>query len=385
MLRRLKEYFSGFLVGAADIVPGVSGGTMLFLLGLSERTFGAISKISPKSIAALLRRLFGKTGENQDCGRIKGFLADASSLEITYLARLACGDITAIILLSGVIKFLLEKQFSNAYAFFFGLIVTSTVFAAKMITVRKPLFVAHFLIGAIITVGITSYVDPSASVRQKSDNYKAIYEANAATNQNGDGSIAADSKPAAQSARLKYTGHYTAGEMAAAAAAGAGAISVMILPGLSGSLVLILTGQYYEILSAVSKLKTLQLDYFVFLSIVAMGMAIGVSISSRIVKHLFKRFYNGTIAVMVGLTAGSLYAIWPFKEALVIDRYVKEAGGITVIKDAVIHTNVNIIPSEATSIALSIIFCALGAGLMLILDRYARRGGGKPEAVGRRL
>jgi putative membrane protein len=154
------------------------------------------------------------------------------------------------------------------------------------------------------------------------------------------------------------------------AIAGAVAISAMILPGLSGSLVLILLGQYYEVISAISGLKSLQLDYFVFLTAVGLGMIFGILAFARVIKFVFERFYNGTVAVLIGLTAGSLYALWPFKKFVTLDLYQKGAGGIELVKDVVVQTNANILPADLPSILIPLLFCGIGVAVMVVLDRY---------------
>jgi len=379
----LKEIVSGFLVGTANIIPGVSGGTLLFLLGLYGRTLGAISKFNAKSLAALLRSACGTAFSNRRKENLKLLGEQAQALDIPFIIRLLAGAAAAIILLSGLMEFLLEKQFSNTYAFFLGLILMSAAMSVKMMKKVKPVHVIHVVIGAAITVAITASVDPSIGVKLKSERYEREY-AEAVTQAKSTGS-ALSAEPATEhnaaksggSTRLKYTGRYTVAEFAAATAAGAVAICAMILPGLSGSLVLILLGKYHEVISAISGLKTLQLDYAVFLAIMAVGMGIGLLAFARLVNFVFKRFYDGTVAVMIGLILGSLYALWPFKRIVVMNQYVKAQGGITLIKDAVIRTNANILPDNATTAVFALVFCGIGIGIMVLLDRF---GSAKDEA-----
>ncbi|MDR2692648.1 MAG: DUF368 domain-containing protein [Chitinispirillales bacterium] len=375
----VKEIFSGFVVGIANIIPGVSGGTLLFLLGLYERTINAINNVKPSALLTLLRGSRGKT-------RVSGlrrntFMDEANVLGFPFLARLLIGAGAAILFLSGLMKYLLDKHFSNTFAFFFGLIAVSTVLSIKMLNKVKPFLIVHFLIGAAITVGVTLAVNPADNVQKKSNYYESVIKDNGKGGQSstksvdnkGSSAVSAkkgDSGHAAPSQRFKYAGRYTPKEMAFGALAGAIAISAMILPGLSGSLVLILLGQYYEIISAISGLKSLQLDYIAFLTAVGMGMLFGILAFARVIKFVFERFYNGTIAVLIGLTAGSLYALWPFKKFVEMELYTKGADGITLVKDAVVQTNANILPPNTQLILPALLFCALGVGIMIVLDRY---------------
>jgi putative membrane protein len=386
MLTYIKEIGSGFIVGVANIIPGVSGGTLLFLLGLYERTLGALSKFNAKSVTALLRSAFKTIFSSKRKESLKLLGEQAQALDIPYIIRLLAGAAAAIILLSGLMEYLLETHFSSTYAFFFGLILMSAVLSVKMMKRIKPIHLIHIVIGAAITVLITASVDPATTAKKKSERYEEEYAESVVSSAKSTGStVSAELAESAvtaenratkpESARFKYTGRYTAWEIAVASAAGAIAICVMILPGLSGSLILILLGQYHEVISAISGLKTLQLDYVVFLTIMAIGMGFGLLAFARLVNFVFKRFYDDTVAVMIGLILGSLYALWPFKKVVVEDLYVKTQSGITFMKGEVIETNMNILPPDVTTGLLALLFCGVGIVIMVLLDRH----GGKHE------
>ena len=369
MLTYIKEFGSGFIVGVANIIPGVSGGTLLFLLGLYERTLGALSKFNAKSVTALLSSAWKTIFSSKRKENLKLLGEQAQVLDIPYIIRLLAGAAAAIILLSGLMEYLLEAHFSTTYAFFFGLILMSAVLSVKMMKRIKPVHVIHIVIGAAVTVLITASVDPATTAKNKSDRYEKEYAELAISST--ESAVTAENRAAkSESTRFKYTGRYTALEIAVASAAGAIAICVMILPGLSGSLILILLGQYHEVISAISGLKTLQLDYVVFLTIMAIGMGFGLLAFARLVNFVFKRFYDDTVAVMIGLILGSLYALWPFKKIVVMDLYVKAQNGITFVKDAVIETNTNILPPNVTTGLLALLFCGVGVGIMVLLEKY---------------
>jgi len=373
MFRWVKEIWSGFLVGTANIIPGVSGGTLLFLLGLYERSISALSNFKAASVAALLRSGCGALFSNRRAENLRQFAEQAKTLDIPFLIRLGAGAGAAILLLSGLMKFLLETQFANTYAFFFGLIVLSTILSFKMLKAKKPVFLIHFIIGAAITVAVTAAFDPAADAREKSEHYRKISEAamvdkTSASNETGESTAADQTK---QRAILKYTGQYTGKELATAAASGAIAVCAMILPGLSGSLVLVLMGRYYDVISAVSGLKTLQLDYILFLTVFAAGMGVGLLAFARVIDFVFKRFYNDTIALLIGLMAGSLYALWPFKQTVTMDLYEKSAQGITLTQNVIIQTNINALPESAASLLLALLFCGIGTAIMIVLEKYS--------------
>lgn len=123
---------------------------------------------------------------------------------------------------------------------------------------------------------------------------------------------------------------------------GALAISATILPGVSGSLVLILLGTYFDVISAISELKSFHWETFVFLGIFGLGVIFGGLLFARLVSFVLYRCYNATMAFLGGLMIGSLYALWPFKETvLMAQQYVKQAGEIICLDNVAVQTNSN--------------------------------------------
>ncbi|MFP4681863.1 MAG: DUF368 domain-containing protein [Chitinispirillaceae bacterium] len=358
----LKDLWAGFLVGVANIIPGVSGGTLLLVLGMYERVIGLLSGFKASSGIKLLHHGSGFLFSSRRKDHLHGFIQTAKALDLLFLTRVLLGTAGAILLLSGLMKFLLEKQFSNTYAFFFGLIVISTLISVRMLKTRKLVHLLHFAVGAVLTVAISASVNPAENARVKSEHYKNISESNSAhpTAQNA----------VVESSRFKYLGHYSVGEFSMSAASGAVSVSAMILPGISGSLVLILMNQYYEVISAVSGLKSLQLDYILFLGLFGGGMVAGLLLFARLVNFVFRRFHDSTMALLIGLMAGSLYALWPFKKAVVMDQYVRTSEGISLVENAVVYTNINILPQDLWSLLSAVILCAAGAGIMVLLGKY---------------
>jgi putative membrane protein len=332
---------------------------------LYERTIAAISRFKGKNVIPLLQYGFRIIFSNRRKDNLKLFADQAQSLDIPFLIRLLTGVGSAILLLSALMKYLLENHYSNTFAFIFGLITISAILSTRMLKVKKPLYIIHFLTGIAIAVIVISSVDPSVNTKIKSDNYKARLEASELVMTNPD---------ARPDVRLKYLNHYTARELTIAGGSGAVAICATIMPGPSGSLVLILLGQYHEALTAISGLRSLQLDYFVFLAIMAMGMGIGMLLFSRVINYVLKRFYNGAVAFMIGVTAGSLYALWPFKQTIIMDKYVKQAGEISLIKNAAVQTNINIFPNDIAIILPALLFFFIGVAIMATLYWYGMRG-----------
>ncbi len=362
MFSWLKVLWSGFLVGVANIIPGVSGGTLLLVLGMYQRVIGVLSGFKAANSVKLLRHGWGILFSSRRKEHLKDFIQTAKALDILFLVILLLGAAVAILSLSDLMKLLLEIQFANTFAFFFGLIVVSTLISVKMLKKRKPVYLVHFLVGAALTIAVTAAVNPADKAKLKSDQYKKISETSAVQTESNEN--------ATESTRFKYTGHYSVGDLSMSAASGAVSVSAMILPGISGSLVLILMNQYYEVISAVSGLKTFQLDYVLFLGVFAAGMVVGLLLFARLVNFVFSRFHDSTMALLIGLMAGSLYALWPFKEAVIMDQYVKTSGGISVVENAIVYTNVNILPQNWLSLLSALVLCGIGAGIMVLLAKY---------------
>ena len=361
MLKWFNEIGSGFIVGTTDIIPGISGGTVLFLLGLYERTIAAISHIKPAALITLIRHAVGIVFGKNRKGSFRKFTQHAQLLDLPFLTRLLTGVVTAILLLSSLLKYMLENHYSYTFAFIFGLILASVVFATRMLKVKKPIHIIHFITGVAVAVMVISSVNPIDTAVAKSERYRIRFEETVTVEQ-------------PESPRFKYAGVYSAKELAVAGMSGAVAICATIMPGPSGSLVLILLGQYYEALTAISNLKTLQLDYFAFLAVMAMGMGIGMLAFSRVINYVLKRFYNGAVAFMIGVTTGSLYALWPFKAFEVLSLYQKEPNGAIILNEfVVVRTNTPIIPDNTGIILIALLLCGLGVLIMVFMERFGAK------------
>ena len=253
MVRVLKDYLiiglKGMAMGAADVVPGVSGGTIAFISGIYEELLTSISNINFS--------LF-KTFKSD------GFKAVWKLLNGNFLISLFIGIFISILSLAKVIKYLLENHSILLWSFFFGLVLASLIYIAKQIT--KWDFISFFvlILGAILAYYITT-LNPLIS-ENSSPGFLFL--------------------------------------------AGAIAICAMILPGISGSFILVLLGAYKPVLDAVSSK-----DFKTILIFMA-GAVIGLLTFSRVLKWLFKHYKNLTLAALTGFIIGSLNKIWPWKETL---------------------------------------------------------------------
>ncbi|WP_352259647.1 DUF368 domain-containing protein [Psychrobacter sp. TB55-MNA-CIBAN-0194] len=245
----LGVYIKGMAMGAADIVPGVSGGTIALIAGIYERLINALGSIGPK-----LWQIFRKEGG------IKGLLAVWRQVDATFLLFLLLGIATSFATLAGMIKYLLDNQPLLIWSFFFGLVV-ATIFI--LLTEIK-----RWNIGRIVLFGVglvSAMVISSLPLLTTTPSLPYLFFA------------------------------------------GAIAICAMILPGISGSFILLLLGAYDTVLEAVHTL-----NFTVIFTLMA-GMVTGLLLFTHALKWLLARYYQATLALLTGFIAGSLMKIWPWK------------------------------------------------------------------------
>lgn len=245
----LGIYIRGMAMGAADIVPGVSGGTIALIAGIYERLINALSSIGPN-----LWQIFRQQGG------IKGLLAVWRAADATFLLFLVLGIATSLVTLAGIIKHLLDNQPLFIWSFFFGLVVATVLILLSEIKRWNIARAALFVLGLVAAVVISSL--PILSTTPS----------------------------------LPYL-----------FVAGAIAICAMILPGISGSFILLLLGAYDTVLEAVHTLN------FAIIFTVVAGMATGLLLFTRALKWLLSRYYQATLALLIGFIAGSLVKVWPWK------------------------------------------------------------------------
>ncbi|MCK5696422.1 MAG: DUF368 domain-containing protein, partial [Desulfobacula sp.] len=290
----------------------------------------------------------------QKAHSFKSFIDFLEKNDFIFLFKLIVGAVAAIICLSSLMKYLIVYHFSVTYALFFGLILSSIVIPVKMLTDKKAYLILFIILGVVSTIYVTIAVNPYEKVKMKSASYEGQYLKNKEIKQDK-----SDNKV------FSFTGKYTLDEYIYASVCGAIAVSAMVLPGISGSLVLILMGEYFEVVSAISGLKTLNVDNVVFLGCFAIGIILGGLLFSKLINLVLKRYYNATMAFLIGLMAGSLYALWPFKKSIIMaQQYFKLDGVIGIAQNVRIYTNINEIPQIGTQLYISLVSFIIGCIIM---------------------
>jgi len=248
----IRSFASGFLMGSADVVPGVSGGTIALVLGIYERLISSI-----RSGSSALGTIF--TG---DFAAMKRHI---QQVEWVFLTALLVGILTAVLTLAQIIETLLEEQPIVLSAAFFGLVVGSVLVAYGLI--RQPVPRHLVVIGG---VGLVLFV------------------------------------------LLGLGSADTSGDMSLFAFFGSGALAIcaMILPGISGSLILVLIGTYDSVLGAVNDRNYAAVAMF------AAGAVVGLALFSQILYRALREAHDLVLAVLIGLMAGSLRILWPWPDGV---------------------------------------------------------------------
>lgn len=318
----------GMSMGVAEIIPGVSGGTIAFITGIYEELIDTIKGVNFGLINIL---------------RKEGLAAFWKAINGNFLLMLLGGMALGIVVGIFAIGFLLENYPAPLWAFFFGLIIASAIYIGKQITQWNLGNIALMVIGVAVAYGIT-LISPS----EGSTNYLIVL------------------------------------------CSGMIAISALILPGISGSFILLLLGMYTIIRSeAESALTTFNVDSILILAVFAIGCVLGLAFFSRLLSWTFKEYKNQTLAILTGFMLGSLNKIWPWRNP--VSWLDKDSG--TIITDSSLMTKelflgdeiqlikeANVLPDAyqlfSPQVGLCIVGFVLGLGIVFILDRFGSKSEG---------
>lgn len=267
---RIRKFFpdyvlitlKGIAMGAADVVPGVSGGTIAFISGIYQELIDTIDGIDFSKVKQL---------------KSEGIKETWRSINGSFLVALLLGIAISVLTFSKLILFLLENQPILLWSFFFGLVLASILLIWKEVTNWNIKTIIALLIGIVLSYFITI------------------------------------ARPSTSPDSLWYL--FLSGFVA---------IIAMILPGVSGAFILLLMGSYETVIGTINQFRDglVKLNFeamsaaFVKLSTFALGAIIGLKVFSKVLKWMFKNHKNTTLAVLIGFMIGSLNKIWPWKEVL---------------------------------------------------------------------
>ena len=291
-------------MGAADVVPGVSGGTIAFITGIYQELIDSIKSINFNTL-----KLFFT-------GKFKEFW---NQINGNFLLAVVIGIGISVLSLAKGLEYLLEHQPILIWSFFFGLIIASAIYVGKDISSWNIGTFVSLIAGAVIAYFITVLAPAEAH-----SSYGFVFLS---------GSIA---------------------------------ICAMILPGISGSFILVLLGMYKFILGSISSFNLPVIAVFL------VGAAIGIVLFSNLLSWLLKRYYNLTIALLAGFMIGSLNKVWPWKET--VETFVDRHGEIKpLVEQNILPTNYESITGQAPQIMGAVGLVILGFALIFIIEGISKK------------
>ncbi len=304
MKRSLFDYLiislKGIAMGAADVVPGVSGGTIAFISGIYEELIETINKISFNTLKIL---------------RNEGLKAAWQSINGNFLLSLFIGMLISILSLARMVKWLLENKPILLWAFFFGLVLASVIFIAKQIKEWNAAVIFMLIAGSALGYYIT--ILPPMSSTSSSSLFMFL--------------------------------------------AGSLAVCAMILPGISGGFILLLLGAYKPALDALNDKD------FKTIFLLAGGAIVGLLTFSRLLKWMFDRYKNATLAILTGFVIGSLNKVWPWKDVLQSEMI---NGKLKILKEK----SISPFNYEGDNqLMFAVLFAVIGFLVIIALERSATK------------
>ena len=306
----------GMAMGIAEVIPGVSGGTIAFITGIYEKLINTIKVVlGPAWINAWRRGGFGEMWQT-----ING------SFLVFLMGGMAFGMIVGVF---GV-TYLLENYPVLLWAFFFGLIIASAIYIGRQVDRWSFVEVGALLLGTLVAYWITV------------------------------------ASPATGNEALWFV--FLSGTIA---------ISALILPGISGSFILLLMGMYTFIVPTVKEaLKTFATDQLIIVAVFGTGCLVGLATFSRVLSWTFKNHRNPTLAVLTGFMIGSLNKIWPWRN--VLETRINSHG------EEVAFLEKSVLPSSFVGDPMVfgvVMLAVLGFAIVFLLDRMGKSSQKESEAL----
>ena len=323
ILSLLSLIFKGGLIGIANIIPGVSGGTMAMVLGIYERMIRSLNCIGIGTVKKIMS--FKITDIRRECQRI----------DVGFLFLIAVGAAMAIVTTSKLIVLLITEQHDPTYGFFCGLILLSILTPLRMMKQFHFYYLIPLLCATILTVGLTMSMGGEKTLEKEKQKYKIEQLQKKLGGQDTDRQVGR-----------------SVGRLVYLFIVGAIAISAMILPGISGSFVMLLFGVYFEILLAINNRDLTLLITF------AIGCGLGLLAFTRLLNFLLERYHDLTVSFLIGLMIGSLYGLWPFREFEVVSSQRIDFA--------------HVLPRINTNLVITFVAFLFGCVIILIFDQFEK-------------
>jgi putative membrane protein len=307
-MKRTSLFLKGMAMGIAEVIPGVSGGTIAFITGIYERLLQSIKVILNPSILGTLRK--------------EGLKATWSKADGNFIIFLIAGMATGLIGGIFTITHLLETYPTMVWGFFFGLIAASIIYVGRQVKKWNMTTIVALIVGTVVAYMIT-VLNPG----QGSESLLFVF------------------------------------------LSGALAICALILPGISGSFILLLLGMYTIIIPTVKDaLKTFQMESLIITGVFGLGCLIGLALFSRVLSWTFAKYHDQTMAVLTGFMLGSLNKIWPWRN--VVETRINSKG------EEVPFIEHNVMPGAYDGDALVIgVVVTIIAGFVsvFVLSKYGKK------------
>lgn len=295
MNQYLANFFKGIGIGSANVIPGVSGGTIALITGIFERLINALKSLNMTAIKLIFK------------GDIKGFIKHT---DLWFLVSVGCGVLVAILSVARIFEFLFAEYPIYLWSFFFGMILASIYYVGITIDKWDWKVILAFAIGTAIALFI------------------------------------AFGTPVQENSNVIYL-----------IICGAVSTCSMILPGLSGSFVLVLMGNYQLIM--IDAVNDMNLK---ILLPVVIGGIVGLLAFSHLLSWIFKNYRNITIAVLTGFILGSMPIIYPWKESVI--TYYGSETKVTGYD--------YLMPEMNIEFAIALVIMLIGAGIIILTEKMAK-------------
>lgn len=307
-MRKAVDYavltLKGIAMGAADVVPGVSGGTIAFISGIYEELVNSIKSLDLQALKLLFTLRLGQFWK-----KVNG----------NFLLAVLSGIAISIFSLAKLMTYFLETHPIPTWSFFFGLIIASSILVAKEIKKWNVVTIISMAVGIAVAYTIT-VISPATTP----ETWWFIM------------------------------------------LSGAIAVCAMILPGISGSFILLLMGKYAFLMAAVSGFKLGILGLFLG------GAVIGIVGFSHVLSWLLKNFHTATVSLLTGFMIGSLNKVWPWKETL--ETYVDSHGKVQpLVESNVLPNSFEAITGNSPQLMQAILLCVFGFLLIFVVEGIGSR------------
>lgn len=311
MISQIRIALIGMCMGAAEVVPGVSGGTIAFIGGIYERLINALHQCTPMLLADL---------------RQDGLVAVWRKIDGNFLVLLFGGMGLSIVLFASLIGHLMTNEPVALWSFFLGLVVASVWVVPRRVEHFRLELLAPLAIGSLVGIYLTTFSQID----------------------------------------LPHTLPYVF-------IGGAVAVCAWILPGLSGSFILLILGLYAHVIESIR-----QFDLLV-LGTLATGCAIGLMFFSQFLSWLFSRFRDETLMVLTGFMLGSLGKLWPWKVTISY-RIRSDGTQMPLVQESVLPAEYELATGLDPQMVLAVACAIAGVVLVVLLQRFGGQSDGAAES-----